>query len=125
MIVWVFLSNRVLKIPRLTQRYTQQIRSTIILIPIFVIIFGSLGASEAQRDLKKESGEYSIVIRDKTEVNNVQVLRSIQAGILLWIPADERVELIPWGHVKGLYKDSVKKNLRSPLCQWLGWACIQ
>ena len=82
-IVWFFLSNRVLKIPRLTQRYTQQIRSTIILIPIFVIIFGSLGASEAQKDLKKESGEYSIVIRDKTEVNNFQVLRSIQVGILL------------------------------------------
>ncbi len=111
--------------PRVAQRFTPLMHAAIISIPVFIIMFGSWGASEAQNDLKKDSGEYTIVIRDKTEVNNVQVLRSIQVGILVRIPSDERIELIPWSQVKGLYKDSTQNDMRSPLCRWLGWACIQ
>ena len=51
--------------PRVAKKFTLRVRSVIIIFPVFAIIFASQGAFDAQKDPRKKSGEYSIVLKTK------------------------------------------------------------
>lgn len=84
---------------------SQKMEKLFLWLPIFIVFSLGFGGARAQADLKKTSGEYVIILNGGQELTNVQMLKSLEGGVILRFPDERVIRYLSWSGVAGMSKD--------------------
>lgn len=101
---WAMFSARTFETKHFSGLFPKKIETLIVVIPAVIVLVASHGAWTAEKDLFATSGKYSIFFNEKKEESGVQLLRSIEKGVLIRFPEDGLIAFYPWGEITSIVK---------------------
>ena len=112
-------------VQRLGRRYGGGLLLTIYLAPpLLIAIPWGIADYGAVRDAKSEVGQHTVVLDDSSVLSDALILRSLDRGLLVRLPAEQRTELVPWSRVTGISSALPSWDGRSRLCKWFNINCF-
>lgn len=99
---WLMFLTRVFESPLFSEIFTMRVQTVIVCIPIVVVLVASHGAWMAEKDLAAKSGNYTISFNNSSEESGVLLLRSIEKGVLIRFPDEERIGFYPWETISSI-----------------------
>lgn len=101
-IFWGYVSNKITDVPRIREQYGATGCAIIVMAPIVVIMCVAYGAGTAQSDLSEEATEYNVDLVEGKSLSRVNILRSLEKGILIKTSMDSSLLFLPWPEVSSV-----------------------
>jgi hypothetical protein len=95
----------------------------IVVAPCMFAVAYLLGLNSAYDDMRTPSHVFAVATVEHPTTRPVIVLRDLQNGILIRLPAANRNEFVRWEDVKGLSNLSFEPPPYSRSCMWFGFLC--
>ena len=90
----------------------------------FVLLWVAYFAVDnAERILRFDEGEYSLILEDGGAINNAVLVRNLSAGILVALPDDKNIRFIQWPEIRSVNVIREELIQENRLCEWIGYTC--
>ncbi|WP_102783161.1 hypothetical protein [Thalassospira sp. GB04J01] len=124
-VIWGVISNKITDVPRIREKYGATGCLMIVTIPIVAIMCLGFGAGKAQSDLNDMSNYYDVEMPGGNLLAGVNIIRSLERGILIKKESEKNLNFLPWSQVLSIHAVIPKKeNNRSFACRVVSELCV-
>ncbi len=94
-----------------------------VVVTLVLLWVAYIAVDNAERILRFDEGEYSLILEDGDAINNAVLVRNLSAGILVALPDDRSIRFIQWPEIRSVNVIREELIQENRLCEWTGYTC--